>query len=799
MTTGSKIMKRTFKYFALAVMAAAALSCAKETAPLTEDVNPNKPVEEVTNPATDGKYLLSFGATITPATKVNLNLDSSDAAAFEEGDRVLVVVGDNSAIYSYNGSKFIPAAEAIEVGESAIEFYYPVNAAGYGFALDGNAVKFTMPEAATAQDDLGDKNPLAGYVAAGDHSELSEVAFNNVGSILRVKLTGTGTLTSLTLSNGTAAIASGSEYTVSRGSDTPAISTEATGTQITVTKNVTLGDTAIDFFFLLPSSGTMDNMKVTAKMASAVTYFGTAVENFYLTRSGDLTLARNKIYTVSFNAGILFSGGTGTSEDPFIIANARDFRSIQSYTVNGYGEIAASNFLSAYYEQSADIDFANANLTPIGTASAPFTGVYDGASKTLDNFKISIDDFAGLFGVISGTAKNIVVGANAAISTTVDDKGAGAIAGKIIAGEISGCTNNATVKCTKSSGNSYVGGIVGLANNLTADVTISDCVNNGAVTCNIFAGGIAGSVNGGSFDATVFKCRNNAAITANGSNAGGIAGALYKGTVNLCYGGTATQASNYPTGGSIIKTISRAGGLVGIMNNANAWVINSSSRAFVWTTGGNNESYKSAAGGLVGYINNNGGHIVNCVHWNMNVTNTGVTTAANAKGKIAVGGIVGYNSSANGYIANCYTQRQGNALGCYKVSSTTMSAVCLANNTDGTWIGQIYGYNNGTAINCYYSTYQTGLGTNGGTDHITGVANGVKNGTEDASDVSIYNAEGSSVINTVTGKLWEILDAGKGQTGWSGSDDMSWTHYTSGTLEVAIPTVILEAGSEFYL
>ena len=128
-----------------------------------------------------------------------------------------------------------------------------------------------------------------------------------------------------------------------------------------------------------------------------------------------------------------------------------------------------------------------------------------------------------------------------------------------------------------------------------------------------------------------------------------------------------------------------------------------------------------------------------------------------------------------------------------------MSAFCLANNTDGTWIGQIYGYNNGTAINCYYSTYQTGLGTNGGTDHITGVANGVKNGTEDASDVSIYNAEGSSVINTVTGKLWEILDAGKGQTGWSGSDDMSWTHYTSGTLEVAIPTVILEAGSEFYL
>ena len=418
-----------------------------------------------------------------------------------------------------------------------------------------------------------------------------------------------------------------------------------------------------------------------------------------------------------------------------------------------------------------------------------------------DNFTISVSDYAGIFGVISGgSVKNLTIGSSASIRTTVADKGAGAIAGKIKAGSISGCTNNAPVSCS-ATGNSYSGGIVGSANNAVADITISECTNNGAISGNVFVGGIAGSANAGSYNATIYKCINNAAVTARSANAGGIAGALYKGTVNLCYGGKATATENYPTGGAIVKAVSRAGGLVGITNNADAWIVNSSSRAFVWTTGGNSEGYKSAAGGLVGYINSGGGHIVNCVHWNMNVANTGVTAAADAKGKIAVGGIVGYMSA--GTIANCYTQRHGKDLGCYsyKNNETKMTALCAANNANGTWIGQTFGYNAGIAVNCYYPTLYTGIGTTatGGINHTFGVDNAVKNGTAQVANVSIYTADGSSVSTTASGYLWDILEAGKSLTGWPGSDDMSWTHFTNGELEVTIPAVIYNAGEAFYL
>ena len=790
------IMKQTIKYFGLIAAAAAiAFSCTKETdldiaTPETQTEQQSQPVV----PATDGNLLTSFGVTIEgqpqdPETKVSVDLGEG-TTAIEENDEVLVFVGaSNYAIYKYNGTEFV-----LKEGETAVALdnpasvFYPASE----YVVDGSDVLFVMPNGIeTSGEDLGAINPMAGQITGS--ADAYTVQLCNLASVLRVMVTADVNIKSVELDFGSKDIAHGSKYTID--ADTKEMEFASGSTSETETVSLETPAKSADVLFLIPTVE-LNGLTVTANLAEE---HNGGTNTFSVSNASTTARTRNTIATMSFYAG-LFSGGEGTSESPYLIANARDFKYIQKYTTAGYGDIPASSFLAAHYQQTADIDFNGATLTPIGTESAPFSGVYKGGAKGLDNFKVSVDDFAGLFGVISGGAvENITIGNKASISTTVDGKGAGSIAGKLIAGTISGCTNSAPVECTKTSGNSYVGGIVGLVYNTTGNVNISECVNNGAIKCNIFAGGIAGSINAGSNEATVFKCINNAAVTANGSNAGGIAGALYKGTINLCYGGTATQSNNYPTGGAIVKTVSRAGGIVGIMNNTDAWVINCSSRAFVWTTGGNSDNYKAAAGGLVGYINTGGGHIVNSVHWNMNVTNTGVSEAADAKGKIAVGGIVGYIANTTGSVANCYTQRQGNALGCYKVSGSTMSALCMANNSIGTWIGQIYGYNKGTVINSYYSTAYTGLGTNAGTSKITGVANGVKNGTEAQSNVQIYDLSGDAYGLPVTGKLWEILEAGKNLTGWTGSDDMSWTHYTSGSLEVTIPTVILNAGEDFYL
>ena len=782
-------MKKIFSILALAAIAATALSCSKE-----EKTTGENPQQVVSNEEYigHGEALMSFTVTVPDnlVSKVSVNVDNGQTA-IEENDEVLVFVGaDNYAIYKYDGEKFVLKENETAVALSAAaSVFYPASE----FEASGNNVLFTMPAGIEASGDLGAINPMAG-VLSGTEDNYS-VKLCNIASVLRVKVTADVNIESVTLDYGSPVyFADGGKFFVDASGKTMSYyETETSKNAQTV--SITPAQSA-DVLFLIPTVGLPSGLRVTANLAAN---HNGGTNSFTVTNASTAARTRNTISTMNFYAG-LFSGGLGTSENPYKIASARDFKNIQKYTTAGYGSIPASSFLAANYLQTEDIDFNGATLTPIGSESAPFSGTFNGNAKGLDNFKVSIDNYAGIFGVISGgTVENITIGDNASISTTVDGKGAGAITGKLIAGTITRCTNNAPVECTKTSGNSYVGGIVGLVNNTVGNVSISECVNNGAIECNIFAGGIAGSINAGSNEATVFKCINNAAITANGSNAGGIAGGLYKGTINLCYGGKATQSNNYPTGGAFVKTVSRAGGIVGIMNNADAWVVNCSSRAFVWTTGSNTDGYKAAAGGLVGYINNNGGHIVNSVHWNMQVANTGASKAADAKDKIAVGGIVGYIANSAGTVANCYTQRQGNALGCYTVSGSEMKGLCLANNTNGTWIGQIYGYNKGSVINSYYSTAYTGLGTNaGGIDHITGVANGVKNGTEDASDVQIYDLSGDAYGSKVTGKLWEILDAGKALTGWTGTDDMSWTHYASGSLDVAIPTVIYNAGSAYY-
>lgn len=786
-------MKNTMKLFWLLAAASVVLSCSKEAGQNLETTPEEEKTPAVIIPATDGNLLTSFGVTFEgdvqdEETKVSVNLGTG-VTAMEENDEVLVFVdGENNAIYKYDGEKFV-----LKEGETAVALGAPASVYYPASEFAKTTADFTMPAAIEASGDFGAINPMAGVIS-GEPGSYS-VTLGNIASVLRVQVSAGVNINSISLDFGSGVTyAAGSTFSVD--ASTKAMTAKTASAETTETVALGTPGTAADVLFILPTLELSNGLTVTANLAD--NHNGGA--NSFSISKATYTPAANKISSMSFYAG-LFSGGAGTSVSPYLISNARDFKNIQKYTTEGYtpGSMTAASFLGAYYQQTADIDFKNASLTPIGTGTAAFTGSYDGNDKSLDKFTISTDDYAGIFGFISGgTVENLSIGSLVSITVTAEDKAVGGIVGKITAGNIARCVNDASVRCSASGGNSYAGGIVGAIINTTSNVSISECINNGSIYGNIFVGGIAGAVNGGSYEAVLFKCINNADVTAKTCNAGGITGALYKGTINVCYGGKATTSNNYPTGGAYVKAVSRAGGLVGIMNNENAWVLNSSSRAFVWTTGNNSESYKAAAGGLVGYINA-GGHIVNCVHWNMNVTNTGASSADDAKGKIAVGGIVGYVKN-NGQVANCYTQRQGNALGCYTLSSESqMTGLCLANNSKGTWIGQIYGYNAGAAVNCYYSAAYSGLGTNAGTDRIVGVANDVKNGTADVSNVQLYDLSGTASGSPITGRLWEILEAGKTLTGWTGSDDMSWTHYTNGSLEVAIPTVILNAGSDYYL
>ena len=67
---------------------------------------------------------------------------------------------------------------------------------------------------------------------------------------------------------------------------------------------------------------------------------------------------------------------------------------------------AISENLDAKYILIKDIDLASENWTPIGTESAPFTGIFDGNGNTISNLNIS-GTYAngaqiGLFGYANG-------------------------------------------------------------------------------------------------------------------------------------------------------------------------------------------------------------------------------------------------------------------------------------------------------------------------------------------------------------------------------------------------------------
>ncbi|MDP3115145.1 MAG: hypothetical protein Q8M98_10305 [Candidatus Cloacimonadaceae bacterium] len=67
----------------------------------------------------------------------------------------------------------------------------------------------------------------------------------------------------------------------------------------------------------------------------------------------------------------LFSGGSGTSVDPYQIANANDLNNVRG------------SYLNKYFIQTADIDLSSYGIdydggkgwVPIGTESDPFRGV----------------------------------------------------------------------------------------------------------------------------------------------------------------------------------------------------------------------------------------------------------------------------------------------------------------------------------------------------------------------------------------------------------------------------------------
>ncbi len=187
--------------------------------------------------------------------------------------------------------------------------------------------------------------------------------------------------------------------------------------------------------------------------------------------------------------------------------------------------------LSGKYILMSDITLTTATTqSPIGTVDAPFTGIFDGNNYSISGINIvGSAQNAGFFGVVKGaTIKNLTVTGTVTNTTSYAGGLIGRSAGSVT---ISDVTSNITVTNTKGAGDA---GFIGYADVSAADVavTITNCVNNAAITGTRWVAGFIGYITGAGANSsvTLTNCINNGTIksTQTGSTAGdaGIAGGL---------------------------------------------------------------------------------------------------------------------------------------------------------------------------------------------------------------------------------------------------------------------------------
>lgn len=219
--------------------------------------------------------------------------------------------------------------------------------------------------------------------------------------------------------------------------------------------------------------------------------------------------------------------------------------------------------LGGNYVLANDIDLTGINFEPIGNASTPFTGSFNGNGHTIKSLKIqTAGKDIGLF----GATKNAVIENVKLENVSVDVRGTkdgvqggigvGALAGRIQQSTIKNCVNLSGTVQVEGKNSLYVGGVIGAS----YDSNISSCANNASVTGNMLIGGIVGSANHKT--GLISNCYNKGTITAKTDTAGGIVGA----TTFSSSGPRAGEMVEKSVNDGLVQAKRVAGGIIGHAN-----------------------------------------------------------------------------------------------------------------------------------------------------------------------------------------------------------------------------------------
>ncbi|MFH1018894.1 MAG: GLUG motif-containing protein [Pseudomonadota bacterium] len=316
-----------------------------------------------------------------------------------------------------------------------------------------------------------------------------------------------------------------------------------------------------------------------------------------------------------------FGGGAGTTGLPYLVCSQSQLQNITSQPGKAF-------------RLFKNLDLASASFAPIGSASSPFTGTFDGNSLAIDHLLIQVTDpnvATGLFGALSGaTVQNLTL-TNVSVSGIQDVGGIagtasaasliknvsvtgavtgsssrfGGLVGKLVNSTIDNSRATVTVQNAAGHATSVAGGLVGV---MQQNANITNSSASGTVSAQALTGGLAGVIDDHS---AVRNSSTSASVNASGGAAGGLTSWLLNGSIvdNASASGAVTTPGGY------------AGGLVGTVRYGST-IQNSSAS-------GNVTAGADIAGGLVGYL---GESTVTHCHATGNV----------AAADVRVGGFAGY-------------------------------------------------------------------------------------------------------------------------------------------------------------
>ena len=352
-----------------------------------------------------------------------------------------------------------------------------------------------------------------------------------------------------------------------------------------------------------------------------------------------------------------FEYGTGTADDPYLIYTQTDFLCMSKAQKAGK---------PTYFRLEEDIDMSDyEDWVPVNSVNSTEIH-FDGNGKTIKGFNCSADTYPSLFGIFTGSVRNLTF-ENPVLTT-----------GTTSAGLLAACIGNseAPEKATEisdimvkglqvnSSGTNgkgnMLGGIAGTAynatfNNIDVELVVADADNNNAAVSQV--GGIVGTA---SLAPSVFtNCHTSGSLVGHHSTAGILGYAQVEGcTLTDCSADVAVNSFGNNTGGllgyanpaTVITDCHATGNITG-KGNFNGGLVGQATGATIihsYATG-NISSGGNYAGGLIGGGENGNLTVQKCYA-------TGDVTSVD--GKNHVGGLIGNmdtkGATGHSLVEDCY-------------------------------------------------------------------------------------------------------------------------------------------------